>query len=433
MYLKISEFPTQKGFGGQGFSVYATILADPAGEKKFYSGYESKNMQEQVFQYRSGYMITNQDSVRLYHSVFMNNKKSNFVEHKYSDMYDIEGQNLMEFYFRSPYKVYSLRRGEQEHKFVSQYSIYTDYIPKERKYRDGYLLQTYSDSPLHLEYKSGYRHSRARERQRTYGCLYNNKFVSDGIYQYKSGYLDGQSFFIFSDGKTKQVRPGYEVDSNNNVSIIVPIDKSRLNIKADQKLRIFINLPPKYINYCATVDSNKKLAHIDETSGTKLIIPNVTVSTGQSEQEVTEALSKVSYLSISIYRYDTTEKDPRHVRDGITYVDDNAYDPELFSNLNLKKVDIRDESITYKDDPKQVFSDSVKFELRFSRNTQCCFDNKITINSDSSVACQIPEALIEYDIIEKEKSTEFRFSTNLNGFERKVGKIEKDSADKARP
>ena len=130
-------------------------------------------------------------------------------------------------------------------------------------------------------------------------------------------------------------------------------------------------------------------------------------------------------MSISIYRYDTIEKDPRHIRDGITYVDDDAYDPELFSNLNLKKVDIRDESITYKTNPKQVISDSVKFELRFSRNAQCCFDKKITINSDSPVACQIPEALVEYDIIEKEKNTEFRFSTNLDGFERKSWKNRK--------
>ena len=229
-----------------------------------------------------------------------------------------------------------------------------------------------------------------------------------------------------SNGPSGDISRPSIIKNIDSVDVLIPMPEEKIGVAAGSELRVFLTFPPRFVNFCATKNTGTALPYISSDNSLALIIPNVLTGTStMSDAEIQSELNKLSSFSISIYRYNPVESDSRQVINGVIHVDSNLYDPELLSNLNAKLIDIRDETLSLAEVEIARNSESQRFEIRFSPASLCCLDKEIGIDGTIDTMCTIPNSTVQYDIIEEEKDSTFKFDNNLDGFERTISTIER--------
>lgn len=429
MHLRINENrPIPNRLRLNSLSVGFKVVYSSAVETEIRDTYKNKLYDELKVIIKDRYKVSDKPSEYTISDNYIIGRRHRDLRVTITDTFKFGSGSLLRVTMSDRYKNSTFYNRQITHKVASMYRIKHGFVKKSHKIKDSFKTQMFPGQVRRVLIHDRYQHLRTRERAHTWVDLFKNKFVSGNIAIVKDIYSNSMSRYLFNPGDENiaiSVSKGYGVLSYK-------INKAKLGIDINQNIRVFVNIPPLYINYCATLKSDKSLAHLTEDAENfYLNIPNI--ASASTDEEARENISKLSHLTLSIYKYNTEDIDTRKMVNGEMMVGKNVYDPELLSNLNYKLIDIRDESISINEDQKNRNSDSKKFEIRFSTSKICCFDREIVINGYTSSICNIPSVIIQYDIITKEQDGEFLFNNRLNGFQRYISKIEQDSASKPRP
>lgn len=427
MHIKVSpSVETFKGDMYQSLSIGFNVVYSNPRVVNVHTTYTNKIPEQKRYLVKDRFLSLNRPSEYTYKTNFTFNKKFRELRISVQDLFSNGSGKINRITYRDSFNSFNLFKELRQLKFVSTFNIRKGFRKRTERYVDIFNTNLDQSSFVRVMISDRFDVQKVKERSRVFIDTFKVFPVTNGVYLYRDIFKNSISKYLFNeDSHAISVSDGFA-----NLSYI--INKERLGISQSDNVRVFVNMPPAYINYCATLTSDKGAAHLTEDAENFiLVLPRIVKS--DSEDDAISKISKMSHLTISIYRYNTVESDGRKIENGELLVSTNIFDPEPLSNLNLKSIDIRDESISINKDQKDRNSDSKLFEIRFLTSRNCCFDRDIIITGRGSSICNIPDVIVQYDIITREQDGQFLFNNRLKGFERRISKIEQDSASKPRP
>lgn len=401
-----------------------TVYFDRVEEFKFSTGYTVHTLEPVKVSVRDYYWINKPPKPMMYRTGYYINKKELPFLTVFSFGYKMKFSDEFYLKVRSPYKRRFFFGDRLNAHYRAGYKVRLGYTQFKNTYRTGYKVKNFKSDEFILNYKFPYIVERIGTFNIRLSTGYNVHLISQEEYTYRFWYRNSVSKFIFprrynqnaagaNTSIAELIKPWKVIKQKDGTSgIRISLDKEKLDLGSDG-LRIYLNMPPKYINYCVLLrqdshtDSKLSISEYvtygdipftaEDNDGMFLYIPSVIPTEGSATGEkVSEFLKTTSPISISLYRYNSNPVDTTTIIRGEKWVDEKVYDPGVLYNLEAKKIDIKEESIVLSESTKRGL-DSDSFEAKFSEANSCCLDKPV-LTKDSAESCTITRTEVEYRV-----------------------------------
>lgn len=399
MYLKLDE-NNKSSLRYPSISLNLKVVFDTFRVRTFKSLYNNKTstVKEKIF--KTQYRIKFGETTYKFGDIYFVNKK--YTLRTKSFLSEFVSYSLAERRLRYKSRYYFRVANKREHTLTlrSIFKVKLGYVKRTAKLKSGYRNDNINGKVYRFKYYDYYSYQKTKKSEFKYIGSYNSTHVKDAKYKFLSEYRNDDSYLL-------NINEGYTVDASGGKIIIDP-SILKLDTSKD-KIRVFLNMPPLFINYCFTTDSTTASIVIENS---KYVI-NISNILSRVNVDISDL---IPYISLSIYRYNTEKVDTRRVESGNIFVSDNVYDHNIFANLLYKRIDIRDESI-HVGKSSIVPSDSQLWNIKIRNNGECCLNRVIKIKS-GKVSCYIPNITIRHNVnkIYEDAAQELEFIAN--GFRR---------------
>ena len=399
MYLKIENNP-KSSLKYPSLSLNLKVVFDNYRVRTFRSQYknETVTIKEKVF--KTQYKIKFGETTYKFGDTYFINKK--YIIHTKSFLSEYISYSLAERRIKYKSKYYFKVANKREHTltFRSIFKVKLGYVKRTLKLKSGYKNNNINGRVYRFKYYDYYSYKKTKKSEFKYIGSYNSTHVKDVKYKFLSEYRNDDSYLL-------NINEGYTVDASGGKIIIDP-SILKLDTSKD-KIRVFLNMPPLFINYCFTADSTAAPITIEDS---KYVI-NISNILSRVNVDVSDL---ISYISLSIYRYNTEKVDTRRIESGNIFVSNNVYDHNIFANLLYKRIDIRDESM-HIGKSSIVPSDSELWNIKIRNSSECCLNRVIKIKS-GKVSCYIPNITIKHNVNKIYEDTAQELEFTSNGFKR---------------
>lgn len=238
-----------------------TVYFDRTDEYKFSTGYTVHTLEPVRISVRDYYWINKPPPPMEYRTGYYINKKELPFLTLFSFGYKMRFSDEFYLKVRSPYKRMFFFGDRLNAHYRAGYKVRLGHTPFRLGYRTGYKVINYKSDEFILNYKFPYMVERTAEFKLTISTGYNIQLINEEEYTYRFWYRNSVSKFIFprrynqnaagaNTSIAELIKPWKIVKQKDGTSgIRISIDKEKLNLGTDG-LRIYLNMPPKYINYC---------------------------------------------------------------------------------------------------------------------------------------------------------------------------------------
>ena len=383
MYLKLDE-NNKSSLRYPSISLNLKVVFDTFRVRTFKSLYNNKTstVKEKIF--KTQYRIKFGETTYKFGDIYFVNKK--YTLRTKSFLSEFVSYSLAERRLRCKSRYYFRVANKREHTltFRSIFKVKLGYVKRTAKLKSGYRNDNINGKVYRFKYYDYYSYQKTKKSEFKYIGSYNSTHVKDAKYKFLSEYRNDDSYLL-------NINEGYTVDASKD------------------KIRVFLNMPPLFINYCFTMDSTTAPIAV-ENSKYVINIPNILSRVNVDISDL------IPYISLSIYRYNIEKVDTRRIESGNIFVAENVYDHNIFANLLYKRIDIRDESI-HIGKSSIVPSDSQLWNIKIRNNGECCLNRVIKIKS-GKVSCYIPNITIRHNVNKIYEDTAQELEFIANGFRR---------------
>lgn len=399
MYLKLDE-NNKSSLRYPSISLNLKVVFDTFRVRTFKSLYNNKTstIKEKIF--KTQYKIKFGETTYKFGDIYFVNKK--YTLRTKSFLSEFVSYSLAERRLRYKSRYYFRVANKREHTltFRSIFKVKLGYVKRTAKLKSGYRNDNINGKVYRFKYYDYYSYQKTKKSEFKYIGSYNSTHVKDAKYKFLSEYRNDDSYLL-------NINEGYTVDASGGKIIIDPTIL-KLDTSKD-KIRVFLNMPPLFINYCFTMDSTTAPIAVENS---KYVI-NISNILSRVNVDISDL---IPYISLSIYRYNTEKVDTRRIESGNIFVSENVYDHNIFANLLYKRIDIRDESI-HIGKSSIVPSDSQLWNIKIRNNGECCLNRVIKIKS-GKVSCYIPNITIRHNVNKIYEDTAQELEFIANGFRR---------------
>lgn len=399
MYLKLDE-NNKSSLRYPSLSLNLKVIFDNYRVRTFKSSYNNKINIVKEKTFKTQYKIKLSETVYKFSDIYYINKKRNIRTISFLSEYISYSLTRRRIRYKSGYKFSVVSKRSHTLTFRSLFKVKLGYVKHTIKLKSEYRNDNLNGKVYRFKYYDYYNYQKTKKSEFKYIGSYNSTHVKDAKYKFLSEYRNNDSYLL-------NINEGYTVDASGGKIIIDPgilkLDASR------DKIRVFLNMPPLFINYCFTTDSTTAPIVVENS---KYVI-NISNILSRVNVDISDL---IPYISLSIYRYNTEKVDTRRIESGNIFVSNNVYDHNIFANLLYKRIDIRDESI-HIGKSSIVPSDSQLWNIKIRNNGECCLNRVIKIKS-GKVSCYIPNITIKHNVNKIYEDTAQELEFIANGFRR---------------
>lgn len=399
MYLKLDD-NQKSSLRYPSLSLNLKVVFDNYRVRTFKSLYNNKTNTVKEKTFKTQYRVKFGDTTYKFVDIYYINKKHVFRTKSFLSEYISYSLSEKRIRYKSGYHFSVASKREHTLTFRSIFKVKFGYVKRTVKFKSGYKNDNVNGRVYRFKYYDYYSYQKTKKSESKYIGSYISTHVKDAQYRFTSEYRNDDSFLL-------NISEGYTVDASGGKIIIDP-EILKLNIAKD-KIRVFLNMPPLFINYCFTMDSQFAPIAVEDS---KYVI-NISNILSRVSVDISDLLP---YISLSIYRHNTEKVDTRVIKAGNIFVSENVYDHNVFSNLLYKRIDVRDESI-HKGKSSIVPSDSQLWNIKIRNNGECCLNRVIKIKS-GKVSCYIPNITIRHNVNKMYEDTTQQSEFIANGFRR---------------
>jgi|GEM_PF-2677617 len=262
-----------------------TIYYSSIEQYRFSSGFNIDTGRIVVQKYRDYFWINKPEPPMRYFCGYRIGVKISSTEQRYLAGYSVKFSQRTEYKYRSMFKRYFLFGERIKYNYKAGYRFKLGKTRIKLNYRTAFRVINAKRDPLILNYKCSYRYSRRSETSYRYTDYFNVILINRIEQNYKAGYRHSISKFVFPRKYNKNAAganttiaefpiPWKVIKQKDGSSgIRIALDKEKLNLGRDG-IRIYLNFPPKYINYCAVMrDKFEKLSGKSERPNKDPILP----------------------------------------------------------------------------------------------------------------------------------------------------------------
>lgn len=249
-----------------------TIYYSNVEQYRFSSGFNMDTGKEVVQRYRDYFWINKPEPPMRYFCGYRVGVKITSTEQRYLAGYSVKFSQRTEYKYRSMFKRHFLFGERIRYNYKAGYKLELGKTRFKLNYRTAFRVSNAKRDPLFLNYKCSYRYSRRSETEFRYTDYFNVILINRIEQSYKAGYRHSVSKFVFPRKYNKNAAGANTTiaelptpwkiikQKDGSSGIRVALDKEKLNLGTDG-IRIYLNFPPKYINYCAVMrDRFEKLS-----------------------------------------------------------------------------------------------------------------------------------------------------------------------------
>lgn len=241
-----------------------TIYYSNVEEYKFSAGFTVDTGEELIQRYRDYFWINKPEPPMQYFCGYKAGVRPGSIEQRYSAGYKVRFAERIELRFRSLFRRHFLLGEKLRYNYKAGFKFKLGATRLRLNYRTAFKVVNRKEDPLVLSYKCSYKYSRRSESEYRYTDAFNVTLINRVELNYHTGYRHSVSKFVFprkyntnAAGVNTTVAelpiPWKVIKQKDGSSgIRIALDKSKLDLGSDG-LRIYINFPPKYINYCAVM------------------------------------------------------------------------------------------------------------------------------------------------------------------------------------
>lgn len=249
-----------------------TIYYSNVEQYRFSSGFNMDTGKEVVQRYRDYFWINKPEPPMRYFCGYRIGVKITSTEQRYLAGYSVKFSQRTEYKYRSMFKRHFLFGERIRYNYKAGYKLELGKTRFKLNYRTAFRVSNAKRDPLFLNYKCSYRYSRRSETEFRYTDYFNVILINRIEQSYKAGYRHSVSKFVFPRRYNKNAAGANTTiaelptpwkiikQKDGSSGIRIALDKEKLNLGTDG-IRIYLNFPPKYINYCAVMrDKFEKLS-----------------------------------------------------------------------------------------------------------------------------------------------------------------------------
>lgn len=249
-----------------------TIYYSNVEQYRFSSGFNMDTGKEVVQRYRDYFWINKPEPPMRYFCGYRVGVKITSTEQRYLAGYSVKFSQRTEYKYRSMFKRHFLFGERIRYNYKAGYKLELGKTRFKLNYRTAFRASNAKRDPLFLNYKCSYRYSRRSETEFRYTDYFNVILINRIEQSYKAGYRHSVSKFVFPRKYNKNAAGANTTiaelptpwkiikQKDGSSGIRIALDKEKLNLGTDG-IRIYLNFPPKYINYCAVMrDRFEKLS-----------------------------------------------------------------------------------------------------------------------------------------------------------------------------
>lgn len=249
-----------------------TIYYSNVEQYRFSSGFNIDTGRTVVQNYRDYFWINKPEPPMRYFCGYRIGVKISSTEQRYLAGYSVKFSQRTEYKYRSMFKRYFLFGERIKYNYKAGYRFKLGKARIKLNYRTAFRVINAKRDPLILNYKCSYRYSRRSETAYRYTDYFNVILINRIEQNYKAGYRHSVSKFVFPRKYNKNAAGANTTiaefpipwkiikQKDGSSGIRIALDKEKLNLGTDG-IRIYLNFPPKYINYCAVMrDKFEKLS-----------------------------------------------------------------------------------------------------------------------------------------------------------------------------
>lgn len=249
-----------------------TIYYSNVEQYRFSSGFNMDTGKEVVQRYRDYFWINKPEPPMRYFCGYRVGVKITSTEQRYLAGYSVKFSQRTEYKYRSMFKRHFLFGERIRYNYKAGYKLELGKTRFKLNYRTAFRVSNAKRDPLFLNYKCSYRYSRRSETEFRYTDYFNVILINRIEQSYKAGYRHSVSKFVFPRKYNKNAAGANTTiaelptpwkiikQKDGSSGIRIALDKEKLNLGTDG-IRIYLNFPPKYINYCAVMrDKFEKLS-----------------------------------------------------------------------------------------------------------------------------------------------------------------------------
>lgn len=249
-----------------------TIYYSNVEQYRFSSGFNIDTGRKVVQNYRDYFWINKPEPPMRYFCGYRIGVKISSTEQRYLAGYSVKFSQRTEYKYRSMFKRYFLFGERIKYNYKAGYRFKLGKARIKLNYRTAFRVINAKRDPLILNYKCSYRYSRRSETAYRYTDYFNVILINRIEQNYKAGYRHSVSKFVFPRKYNKNAAGANTTiaefpipwkiikQKDGSSGIRIALDKEKLNLGTDG-IRIYLNFPPKYINYCAVMrDKFEKLS-----------------------------------------------------------------------------------------------------------------------------------------------------------------------------
>lgn len=238
-----------------------TVYFDRVEEFKFSTGYTVHTLEPVKVSVRDYYWINKPPKPMMYRFGYYINKKQLPFLTVFSFGYKMKFSDEFYLKVRSPYKRRFFFGDRLNAHYRAGYKVRLGYTQFKNTYRTGYKVKNFKSDEFILNYKFPYLVERIGTFNIRLSTGYNVQLTSQEEYTYRFWYRNSVSKFIFprkynqnaagaNTSIAELIKPWKVIKQKDGTSgIRISLDKEKLDLGSDG-LRIYLNMPPKYINYC---------------------------------------------------------------------------------------------------------------------------------------------------------------------------------------
>ena len=300
-----------------------TIYYSSIEQYRFSSGFNIDTGRIVVQKYRDYFWINKPEPPMRYFCGYRIGVKISSTEQRYLAGYSLKFSQRTEYKYRSMFKRYFLFGERIKYNYKAGYRFKLGKARIKLNYRTAFRVINAKRDPLILNYKCSYRYSRRSETSYRYTDYFNVILINRIEQNYKAGYRHSISKFVFPRKYNKNAAganttiaelpiPWKVIKQNDGSSgIRIALDKEKLNLGTDG-IRIYLNFPPKYINYCAVMrDKFEKLSGKSERPNKDPIRPPPSPPTPEEMKDGPYVIDhKIRFESINVKGPSETEAPP---------------------------------------------------------------------------------------------------------------------------
>lgn len=241
-----------------------TIYYTGTEESRYSTGFTIDTGENFSYRYRDYFWINKPEPPMQYFCGFRAGIRPVPIEQRYSASFKIRFSEKFEQRYRAGFKRFFLYGERIKYNYKAGFKVKLGAENFKLHYKAGFKVQNRKDDPFIMRFTCPYLYSRKDEFEYRYTDAFNVKLVNRFEFSYKAGYRHSVSKFVFprkyntnaagvNTTVAELIKPWKVIKQKDGSSgIRIALDKSKLDLGSDG-LRIFLNMPPKYINYCVVM------------------------------------------------------------------------------------------------------------------------------------------------------------------------------------